>query len=102
MGFDIEGFGTRIFLLVNHPKTHYDKIVKNPVPEHGASSMEKAFCFLGAHRPQGYMAIHPRAGARGILAFSRNCSSFSGISMLTDLGQVAKHLNAPWPGLLLI
>jgi hypothetical protein len=34
--------------------------VKNPVREHGASSMEKAI-----------LAIHPRSEERGILAFSR-------------------------------
>ena len=52
--------------------------VKNPAQEHGASSMEKAICFIGANRqrtslvsPQHHIAIHPRPGERGILAFSR-------------------------------
>ena len=45
--------------------------VKNPVREHGASSMEKAIYIWGADRPQTHMAIHPRSEERGILAFSR-------------------------------
>jgi hypothetical protein len=32
----------------------------------------KSHLHLGANRPQNYMAIHPRSGERGILAFSRN------------------------------
>ena len=46
--------------------------VKNPVREHGASSIEKANSFWGLIAPQDHMAIHPRSGERGILAFSRN------------------------------
>jgi hypothetical protein len=45
--------------------------VKNPVQEHGASSMEKDIYFLGADRPQTHTAIHPRSEERSILAFSR-------------------------------
>ena len=52
--------------------------VKNPVREHGASSIEKAFYIWGADRQrtslvrhQTHMAIYPRSEKRGILAFSR-------------------------------
>jgi len=45
--------------------------VKNPVREHGASSMEKAICIWGLIAPKNHIAIHPRPEEWGILAFSR-------------------------------
>jgi hypothetical protein len=36
----------------------------------------KSHLFLGANRPQSHMAIHPRSGERGSLAFSRDPQSF--------------------------